>query len=238
VGALTVLALVLASLPARVERRPRYETCSRRVEPAIELVMTRPMAGAASPVGFDCHAVLVRLDSRRVLADVTVLDTAAFEHGLVQAPGLYGLYRILVKLGDLDGRLLLVGPGQSVKSLPGGPFVVLQERYLVAHHHPDPGSIVIIDLETGRDTLRLPGNLTGVDESARPEFFDAGGRLVFGLPRNLSGEDLTVQLVDVAAGKISPLVLTAAEVKRLTPLSWIAPIHPDRMRCGCGPDGE
>jgi hypothetical protein len=65
-------------------------------------------------------------------------------------------FRAIVKLGDFDGRLFLVGRDGNVVDLDGGYyFLAANNRYLFSKHSSDHWGLVVLDLQTRREVTRL-----------------------------------------------------------------------------------
>jgi hypothetical protein len=60
-------------------------------------------------------------------------------------------YFLVVKLGDYDGRLLLISPTGDVDDIPGGLFfVTADKKYLVSEYESDLSEITVYDLAEHR----------------------------------------------------------------------------------------
>lgn len=58
-------------------------------------------------------------------------------------------YLVALKLGDYDGRLLLVGKDGSLTNIPGGDFFLTpDERYLIGAHDSDYASMFVFDVRS------------------------------------------------------------------------------------------
>ena len=69
-------------------------------------------------------------------------------------------YLSVVKLGDLDGRLILIHKSGHVINLPGGAFFLDREQqWLYSQHFSDVSGLTVFDLREGRviwSTLAVP----------------------------------------------------------------------------------
>lgn len=237
-NASTLCLLACACLPCSALGKPpdksKYEVCSKRTDDAsMELISIRPSSAGSVGAAFDCLSVLVGFSPRRTLFSATI-EAVGAEYGLALARERVGQYRTAVKLGDYDGQLVLFGPGEDLQVLPGGPFILWSERYIVMHHHPDPRSLVAVDVETGRQVLARDVRPVELDATVGADFYELNGKLLTSVARDAAADGgRTAMEVDPGRGEAHLRTLTKAEAATMKRIKWVAPLEPEKLRCRC-----
>jgi hypothetical protein len=72
--------------------------------------------------------------------------TVGGPYGVALLANTIGRFRAVAKLGDYDGRLLLVDKSGAVVDLPGPAHYLAYGRFLVVEHHSDADGVMIYDV--------------------------------------------------------------------------------------------
>jgi hypothetical protein len=136
----------------------RCRSAIRHGDAIIEITQTRRVRDAAKGSPHFCSAELTVRgrdgDMRRLYRDI---EPVGGPHGVAVLANTIGRFRAVAKLGDYDGRLLLVDKGGAVVDLPGPAHYLAYGRFLVVEHHSDAGGVAIYDLSASLLTLAADG---------------------------------------------------------------------------------
>jgi hypothetical protein len=214
----------------------RCRSAIRHGEAAIEITQTRRVREAAKGAPHVCSAELMVHgpdgDMRRLYRDI---DPAAGPYGLALLPVPIGRFRAVAKLGDYDGRLLLVDGGGAVIDLPGPAHYLAYGRFLVVEHHSDADGVTIYDLSARLLTFAADGavlsSMLGMPVSEF-RWLELGQTIYLaGRPLSLGLAWPTLRL-DTRHGGLVPAKLTADELARATPVHFSG--VEEWQNCSCG----
>lgn len=122
----------------------------RHGEATIEIAQTHRVRDPASGSPHVCRAEVNVAGPdgqlRRVFADI---DPVGGRYGVAILPEAIGGYRAVAKLGEYDGRLLLVGTTGVVVDLPGPAHALAYGRFPLVEHRSDVYAIVVFDVTAG-----------------------------------------------------------------------------------------
>jgi len=97
-------------------------------------------------------------------------------------------YFILIKLGDYDGRILLIDKDGVLKNLPGGLFFITEnKRYLFSQYSSDDSSFLVFDLHLGKIVY------TSTDIPYIHQWYCKNGRYFFTVSEWVSNSPLPIE---------------------------------------------
>lgn len=196
----------------------------------IEVAQTRRLVNPAKGSPHVCRAeVSVRGpagEMRRIYADI---DPVGAEFGVSILPRPIGRFRAVAKVGDYDGRLLLVDELGAVVDLPGPEHLTAEGRFLILRHHTDAWlALAIFDLDArelvflarGEALARLFGPDVDSERLWRLRWLEVGGALYAWLPPGspgLAGAALQIRGQD---GTLVPASLSPEQIANARQVSF------------------
>jgi hypothetical protein len=241
-SAITCAVGLAAGTLLGADREPELVRCTAAVrhgETRIEIVQTHGVREHSKPSPHLCRAeVNVRGPDgvlRRVYSDI---DAVGDRYGVAILPDPLGPYRAVAKLGDYDGRLLLVSKGGGVVDLPGPAHYLAYDRFLVVEHHSDVYSVTIYDVTGNLEVFAADdavlADLLGLPAVGDPPRWVELEGTVYLWPPPPEGRGGPALRLDRKHGGLLRVNLSAEDASRVQPVrfrgleAW--------RDCSCGPE--
>jgi hypothetical protein len=169
------------------------------------------------------------------------IDPAADFAGVSLLDRKVGPYRALLKMGDYDGRLLLVRDDGTLADIPGPAFFLAGPRYVVTVQRSDGPAVTVFDLRSGRvvfqeDVAEASRRFAITAADPDPFRWVQIGSDFFWVPGEpTSTAPVQAVRLDLAAAQLKADALTSERVARGVPVEWIG--TPGWTDCSCGVSG-
>jgi len=233
--ALTLAAKILLGSNADADL-VRCRATARNGEATIQVSQTHRVRDVAKGGPHYCSAeVTVEGSSgsmRRVYADI---EPVGAQFGVAILPNPIERYRAVAKLGDYDGRLLLVDAGGGVVDLPGPAHFLAYGRMLIVEHHSDVYAVTVYDVSANVQVFAADdavlANLLGTPVGDPARWLDVDGTIYLAPPSSAQGGP--VLRLDNKHGGLIPARLSAERAAKAKPVHFSG--LEGWQDCSCGP---